>query len=87
MPVDVMENDRPEVPIDDLRAAAGSQADAHAALGAFHAEYERDAPDRGRLEDHASRLRAIPDIVGPFERWWLDPRVQAFVSELNATGL
>jgi hypothetical protein len=82
-----MENDRPEVPIDDLRVAAGSEADAHAALGAFQAEYARDAPDRERLEAHASRLRAIPGIVAPFERWWLDPRVQAFVSELNATGL
>jgi hypothetical protein len=82
-----MENDRPQVPIDDLRAAAGNQADASAALGAFHAEYESSAPDRELLEAHASRLRAIPGIVAPFERWWLDPRVQAFVSELNATGL
>ena len=82
-----MENDRPEVPYEELRAAASGHREASDALDAFHAEYHRDEPDRTALEAHAHRLRGIPAIVAPFERWWLHPRVQAFVAELNATGL
>jgi hypothetical protein len=82
-----MDNDRPDVPLDDLRAAAGNQPEAHDALGDFHAEFGKEKPDPAQLEAHAARLRGFPDVVGPFERWWLDPRVQAFVAELNATGL
>jgi len=82
-----MENDRPKVPIDDLHAAAGDHPEAAAALGAFHAEYSSESPDPQKLEEHAARVRALPALVAPFERWWLDPRVQAFVAELNATGL
>ncbi len=45
------------------------------------------APDVARLGEHAERVRAFAAIAGPFERWWLDPRVQAFVAELSATGI
>jgi hypothetical protein len=82
-----MENDRPDVPLDDLHAAAADHPEAAAALGAFHEEYSSDKPDPAKLEAHAARVRALPNLVGPFERWWLDPHVQAFVAELNATGL
>lgn len=78
---------RPDVPLDDLHAAAGDGADARAALADFHAEYTADVPDPARLGAHAERVRGFDDVAGPFERWWLDPRVQAFVAELNATGL
>jgi len=78
---------RPPVPLDDLHAAAGDRAEAKAALDDFHAEYASAAPDRERLHAHAERVRAFADVAGPFERWWLDPRVQAFIAELNAAGL
>ena len=82
-----MNDDRPEVPFDALRAMAADHPEAAQALDAFHAEYHRNTPDRAALEAHADRLRGFPSIVAPFERWWLNPRVQAFVAELNATGL
>jgi hypothetical protein len=82
-----MANDRPDVPLDELRSAAGGHPESDAAIGAFHSEFSSDAPDPEALEQHANRLRALPAIVGPFERWWLNPRVQAFIAELNATGI
>jgi hypothetical protein len=82
-----MDNERPQLPVDELRAAAGDQPDAHAAIGDFHTEFSADTPDAGRLAAHAERLRSFADVAGPFERWYLSPGVQAFVAELNATGI
>ncbi len=82
-----MSDERPPLPIDDLRAAAAEHPDANAALDTFHGEFSSEAPDRERLAAHADRVRGFAAIAGPFERWWLDPRVQAFVAELNATGI
>lgn len=82
-----MASERPDLPLDSLRNAAGEDADSHAALADFHSELTSDKPDPSRLEAHAGRLRTIPSIVGPFERWWLNPQVQAFLAELNATGI
>ena len=78
---------RPDLPLDDLHAAAGEHPEARAALDDFHAEFSSDTPDRERLGGHAERVRGYAAVAGPFERWWLDPRVQAFVAELNATGI
>jgi len=81
-----MSDPREPLPYDDLHAAAGDDA-ARAALSDFHGEYASTAPDATRLHAHAERVRGFDAVAGPFERWWLSPRVQAFVSELNATGL
>jgi hypothetical protein len=80
-------NDRPELPLVDLHTVAGDRAEARAALDDFHSEFSSSTPDRAKLDEHAARVRAFADVAGPFERWWLDPRVQAFVAELNATGI
>ena len=79
--------ERPDVPLDEWRVAAGDRPESHAALDDFHSEFSSDAPDRTRLGSHAERVRGIADVAGPFERWWMSPRVQAFVAELNATGI
>ena len=81
-----MPTDRPAFPYDDFRAES-ADPEHHAALEAFHSEYSSDAPDRARLSEHAESVRSAPPFVGPFERWWLDPKVQAFFAELNATGI
>jgi hypothetical protein len=78
---------RPEVPFDELRAAAGEHPEATGALGDFHAEYSSEAPDAARLRAHAERVQGFEALAGPFERWWLSPGVVAFVAELNATGI
>ncbi len=81
-----MSDPREPLPYDDLHAAADDDA-ARAALADFHGEYASETPDHARLQAHAERVRGFATVAGPFERWWLSPRVQAFVSELNATGL
>lgn len=81
-----MSDPRIPLPYDDLHAATQDDA-ARAALADFHGEYASESPDAARLHAQAERVRGYEAIAGPFERWWLDPRVQAFVSELNATGL
>jgi hypothetical protein len=82
-----MENQRPDVPVEELRAAAGDAPEAHGAIGDFASEFAADAPDAQRLHAHAERVRGFSEVAGPFERWWLSPGVQAFVAELNATGI
>ncbi len=79
-----MPNERPDFPYDGFRVDDPEQ---RAALDAFHTEYASPSPDRRRLAEHAERVRTAPGLVGDFERWWLSPRVQAFIAELNATGL
>ncbi len=82
-----MSDNRVPFPIDDLHAAGPEHDDYRAALADFHGEYGGPSPDRTRLTEHAERVRRFGGLAAPFERWWLDPRVQAFVAELNATGL
>lgn len=84
--VRAMSDTRVPLPYDDLHAVATDDAE-RAALAEFRGEYASTSPDLVRLHAHAERVRGYAAIAGPFERWWLDPRVQAFVSELNATGL
>ena len=81
-----MPTERPAFPYDDFRATS-ADPEHQAALDAFHSEYSSDAPDHERLYEHAEHVRSAPAFVGPFERWWLDPKVQAFFAELGATGI
>ncbi len=81
-----MPTDRPEFPYADFHGVS-AEPEHRAALDAFHSEYAREAPDGARLHAHAESVRGVPSFVGPFERWWLDPKVQAFFAELGATGL
>ncbi|GAC1306563.1 MAG: hypothetical protein NVSMB21_09490 [Vulcanimicrobiaceae bacterium] len=82
-----MSDERVPFPRDDLDAAGGEHDGYRTALDDFHGEYAHERPDGARLREHAERLRGYAAVAAPFERWWLDPRVQAFVAELNATGL
>jgi hypothetical protein len=79
-----MPNERPEFPYESF---ATDDPEHRAALDAFHTEYGSETPDRERLTKHADRVRAVPSLVSDFERWWMGSRVQAFIAELNATGI
>lgn len=82
-----MHDERPALPLHEFHAAAGDYPEARAAIADFHAEYSAERPDAGRLHSNAERVRNFPPVAAAFERWWLDPRIVAFVAELNATGL
>ena len=79
-----MADDRPHFPYEDF---ATDDPEHRAAIDAFHSEYGSETPDEKRLREHAERVRRVPALLGPFERWWMDPKVQAFIAELNATGI
>ncbi len=82
-----MSDDRVPFPFDELHAAGPQHDEDRTALADFYDEYFSSTPDRERLAGHAGRVRGFGVLAAPCERWWLDPRVQAFVAELNATGL
>ncbi|MGH7729484.1 MAG: class II aldolase/adducin family protein [Vulcanimicrobiaceae bacterium] len=76
----------PPFPLEPLRAATDDPA-THARLAALDAELARERPDPAALQAHAKDLGGQGVVAAAFERWWLDPRVQAFIAELSATGL
>jgi hypothetical protein len=79
-----MPDSHPPFPADELRAAApGAQSD----IDALHAELAADKPDPQRIQAHVVKLQGWDDLVGTLERWWMDPKTQLFVEELNATGI
>jgi hypothetical protein len=82
-----MHPDRPDLPLEELRAAAAGHPESTSAIDDLHAELSAPTPDPARLQAHAERISAFADLAGPFERWWLNPRVQAFIAELTATGI
>ena len=75
------------LPLDELRSAAAGDPDAHPGIDALQAALAAKSPDAASIEQHVEHLRGVPALLGPLERWWLDPRTQAFIAELNATGL
>ncbi len=80
-------SDLPNFPHDDLRAAAGDEPDAHAAIDALHGELQATPPDAARISRHVEKLRGFPALRAQLESWWLDPRVETFIADLNAAGL
>lgn len=82
-----MSDEREPFPFDDLHAAEPASEDYRSALTEFRGEYGHPTPDPARLHAHAERVRGFGSVAGPFERWYLSPRVQAFIAELHATGI
>jgi hypothetical protein len=74
-------------PADELRAAAADHPGAHPGIDALHSAVTAENPDAAAIQRHVEHLRGTPALLGPLERWWMDPRTQAFIAELNATGL
>jgi hypothetical protein len=77
----------PPFPEDELRARAKANKEAHAKIDALKGELSRDKPSAKRIQEHVEHLNAWDDLVATLERWWMDPRTQAFIAELNAAGI
>lgn len=77
----------PPFPEDELRAQAKSNAEAHAKIGALRDELSSDKPSANKIKEHVEHLNAWDDLVATLERWWMDPRTQAFIWELTEAGL
>jgi hypothetical protein len=78
---------RPELPSEDLHKALPPEHGEHATIDRLHGEIRSAQPDRGAIESHVGRLRALPEVEAIIANWWDDPRVQRFVANLNQIGL
>ena len=79
-----MENRPPDLPLDDLRSGAPHSGET---IDALHAELGKDQPSADTIVEHVAALRRQPPLVAILENWFEDPRTQAFLAELSATGL
>ena len=82
-----MAADRPDLPIDRLRAAVPNDSKAQAAIDALHAELGSDQPAPDKIKEHVATLRRHAPLTTLIANWFEDPRTQAFIDELTATGL
>lgn len=53
----------------------------------IHSELDREEPRPSVLAAHVERLKTQPDLEFKVASWWNDPKTQAFIAELNATGI
>ncbi len=77
----------PILPLESLKIAAGEAPEAHAAIDALHQELQGNPPDPARIKEHVDRAKGFPALLAPLESWWLDPRTQTFLADLNGAGL
>ena len=84
------ESDQPAVPhppYEELRAAAGDDAQANASVDALHAELHSGAPDPANVARQANILRAIPVLEARIANWFDDPNTQRWVKAITDAGL
>lgn len=77
---------RPVVPHEDFHAALPAGHPGHAHIDGLHAEMGSRSPDRHKIEEHAGRLRGIPELEAAFLSWWEKPAVQRFIADLGQIG-
>jgi hypothetical protein len=82
-----MPEDRPELPVDELRAAVAHNAAARERIDALHRELSSETPAPGAIKEHVAALRKHAPLSALITAWFEDPRTQAFIDELTATGL
>jgi len=81
-----MASERPDLPIDKLRAAAGDAA-ARERIDALHRELSSAQPGSAAIKEHVAELRKHGSLADVITSWFEDPRTQAFIDELTAAGL
>jgi hypothetical protein len=77
----------PHPPYDDLRSAAGEDAEALAALDDLRASMNAEKPDPPTIAQHVDRLRGVKDAQAHVAEWYESPAVQRWLSQLSGTGL
>lgn len=75
------------LPHKDLHASLPPEHAGHATIDSLRAEIEGSAPDRGSIEQHVGKLRALPEVEATITNWWENPNTQRFISNLNQIGL
>ncbi len=77
---------QPVVPHEDFHAALPAGHPGHAEIDGLRAEMGSQSPDRRKIEEHAERLRGIPELEAAFLSWWERPAVQRFIADLGQIG-
>jgi len=80
-------NERPSLPMDELRHAVGDDPEGLTAADDLHAAWQSETPDRKTIEGHVDRLRGIRDAEAVVLNWWESPRVQSIVKNLTDAQL
>ena len=82
-----MPDERTDFPADKLHAAIPDDSDAQARVDALKRELASDRPAAATIEAHVAELRKHASLRDLVTAWFEDPRTQAFIEELTATGL
>lgn len=77
----------PDFPLRELHAAAGEKFDLRNRIEALHRELSAKRPARASINSHVRELRKHPPLAALIANWFDDPRTQAFIDEIIASGL
>jgi hypothetical protein len=77
----------PHPPYDDLRSAAGDDAEARAAVDDLHASMHAEQPHPATIARHVDRLRGVKNAEARVAGWYESPTVQEWLAGLSAGGL
>jgi hypothetical protein len=82
-----MPDPHPPLPVDQLRSAVPPEHEAHPTIDALHGELSSERPAPAAIKAHVESLRKHAPLTTLVANWFEDPRTQAFIAELTATGL
>ena len=82
-----MPDNNPDFPADKLHAAIPDDPDARARIDALKRELASDRPTAANIRTHVTELRKHASLRDLVTAWFENPRTQAFIDELTATGL
>jgi hypothetical protein len=82
-----MPQNRAEFPYEKLRAAASNDSNAQTRVDALHRELNAERPASSAIREHVAALQKHASLQALIATWFEDPRTQAFIDELTATGL
>jgi hypothetical protein len=82
-----MPDNRTDFPDDKLNAAIADDPEARARIEALKRELASDRPTAANIHAHVTELRKHASLRDLVTAWFENPRTQAFIEELTATGL
>lgn len=82
-----MPDDRTDFPADKLHAAIPDDPETRKRIDALDRELGSDRPTAASINQHVTELRKHASLRDLVTAWFENPRTQAFIEELTATGL
>jgi methylthioribose-1-phosphate isomerase len=82
-----MPDDRTGFPAEKLHAAIPDDPETRKHIDALHRELASDRPTAANINQHVTELKKHATLRDVVTAWFENPRTQAFIDELTATGL